>query len=155
MQLSDPPTTPQLDEYYKASMPDSDFLGDVDGFGLFHNWNPKQRLSEALRDYYVGTQEKPAGVNKRWLTFCRLNRFVTVEGNQVKWRAQSDLETELVRRVNNFCNLFAAGPKGAVKTMVTGKLHSEPWKYTGEMVKRFLKDVKDNLEKELGNQVRR
>jgi hypothetical protein len=153
MQLSDPPTNSQLDEYYKASAPEADLLGNVDGFGLFHNWNSKQPLSEALRDYYVGTQEKPAGVNKRWLTFCRLNRFVTLQGNQVKWRERAELLKELIPRVNNFLNLFAAGRVGAVRTIRYGWLNNQPWKHIEYMLTKFLDYVATNLKAELGSKV--
>jgi hypothetical protein len=153
MKLSDPPTNSQLDEYYKASAPESDLLGNVDGFGLFHNWNSKQPLSEALRDYYVETQEKPAGVNKRWLTFCRLNRFVTLQGNQVKWRERAELLKELIPRVNNFCNLFAAGRAGSIRTIREGWLNNQKWEYIPYMLNKFLDYVATNLKAELGSKV--
>ncbi len=153
MKLSNPPSNSELDEYYKASAPESDLLGDVDGFGMRDNWNSNQPLSEALRDYYMGTQEKPAGVNKRWLTFCRLNRFVIVQGNQVKWRQRSELLSELIPRVNNFCNLFGAGTAGAIRTIREGWLNNQKWDYTPYMLNKFLDYVVTNLKAELGTKV--
>ena len=153
MKLSNPPKNSELDEYYKASAPESDLLGDVDGFGLLENWNSNQPLSEALRDYYVGAQEKPAGVNKRWLTFCRLNRFVTVQGDQVKWRPRPEFVKEFVPRINKFCNLFAAGQKGTEKTLLEGWLNNEKWLHTPYMLNKFLDYVTTNLKNELGSKV--
>lgn len=153
MKLSNPPTTSELDEYYKASAPESDLLGDVDGFGMRDNWNSNQPLSEALGDYYVGTQEKPAGVNKRWLTFCRLNRFVTVQGDRVKWRLRPELLGELIPRMNNFCNLFGAGTEGTKKTLLEGWHNNQKWLYIPYMLNKFLDYVASNLNAELKSKV--
>ena len=156
IKLSRPPKTSQLDEYYKASAPESDLLGDVDGFGLYELYEKmksEQPLSEVLRDYYVGTQGKPAGVNQRWLTFCRINAFVTVQGNQVIWEPRAELLKDLIARANNFLNLFAAGRGGGVRTITEGWLNNEKWLYLPYMFNKFLDYVATNLKNERGSKV--
>ncbi len=151
MRLSIPPTTSELDEYYKASAPEADLLGNADGFGLFNDWNSSQSLSEALRNYYLGSQGRPAGVNRRWLKFCLLNGFVTNENDQVRWKPKLQLMNEWIPRINNFCNLYAPGPKGAQNTIVTFGLwrYNQQWRYTPYMLNKFLDYVITNLSAEL------
>lgn len=146
----------ELDLYYTASAPVPDLLGDVDGFGLFYEWqsNPGLSLSEVLQNYYGG--ENP-GVNNRWLTFCRLNGFVTTVGSEVTWKVSSIRDT-LIQRVNNMAALAedGAGYGGTVSLFrtifVTGQRPSpyREFSYTEYMLNKFLSYVYQNLQRELG-----
>jgi hypothetical protein len=150
LKLSNPPTALELDLYYDASAPVPDLLGDVDGFGLFHEWqsNPGHSLSELLQSYYEGTSP---GVNNRWLTFCRLNRFVTVVGDEIIWQVEN-IKDELVQRVNNMAALVFDGNQGAALAFATGQRPSpyREFPYTEYMLNKFLAYVYQNLQRELG-----
>jgi hypothetical protein len=152
MTLSKPPKKSELDEYYKASAPEADLLGNADGFGLFNDWNSSQSLSEALRNYYVGPQGRRAGMRRRWLKFCLLNGFVTNENDQVKWKPKSQLMKGWVPRIDNFCNLYAGGPKKAQETILPfgiSRYKHDKWAHTPYMLNKFLDYVITNLSAEL------
>jgi hypothetical protein len=149
--LSNPPTPRELDLYYRASAPAADLIADADGFGLFNDWQDDQPLSSLLRRYYLGgSQQSSPGVYKRWLTFCKLNRFVTTEGG-VTWRSREDLLEEIVVRVNNFGDLFSDGGNNAIANDISGIRNYRDFQYTPYMINKFLDYVKNNLRLEMGS----
>ena len=156
IRISNPPTTQDIDKYYEASAPEEDLLADVDSFGLYEDSfkdykdGEGPKLSTALRRYYLGSKSQEKGQKKRWTTFCRLNGFVVSVGNDLKWIVDEQKVSQLIRRINNFCNLYGAGDVSGVRTIMFDYRDSRKWPYTRTMLFKFLKWVRENLAKERG-----
>jgi hypothetical protein len=75
LKLSSTPTTEEIDEFYKASAPEPDILGDVDGFGIYAMFERGGSFSEQLEKYYLGWQGESPGFLFRWFLFSSLNEL--------------------------------------------------------------------------------
>ncbi|MGI0495508.1 hypothetical protein ACN4EG_27335 [Alkalinema pantanalense CENA528] len=151
LKLSSTPTQEEIDAFYKASAPEADILGDIDGFGLFDRFNSitraKQTLSQHLKEYYGLTSDSdPYTVRNRWRTF---------NGNQVTpidatfpfnlENLTGTAKQSWIDRINRFNNLAGDGNIAAV----TGQgRKSWIWNFTGAMFERFLGYAKEQLNKE-------
>jgi hypothetical protein len=140
--VSDP--SPTLEDYYQYSAPMTDILGDVDAFGIpFEKYG---RLSHALRTYYLGERGQGPGTRHRWAVFAEMNNLrYTVSGGKVSWTKET---RELVRkRLITFADLYALREDAV--TAAYGKVQHQKWPDADKFVDRFLKDVGENLEKDL------
>ena len=112
----------------------------MDGFGLYEAWQqqPSLSLSALLRKYYQGgTQQAVPGFYSRWLTFCRLNGFVTTGNGTISWQLDEEKYNQLIRRVNNMADLVVDGFRGAMATVLTGHTY-RTFPYTEYMLNKFL-----------------
>jgi hypothetical protein len=143
------PTPPSADAYWRMSAPEQDLLGDVDGFALKGQMSthPQQRLSEALRAYYLGQAGSTAGVSRRFQIFCAANGLTyRRDGGSITW--DTAWRTPTIERIDRFNTLYAAGTAGALYGSVVGPTRRN-WPHTGEMLDRFLNWLKPRLETEL------
>lgn len=146
----------KLDEFYKASAPEADILGDVDGFGLFDRFNTDSRrnkpLSVHLKEYYrrIG-DDVGFSYEKRWNTFANSYQIKQIRDKSGLYDGTFDIDelteetkTMWVNRIDNFNNLFGDGGVRA-----TLGLHKNwEWSYTRAMFNRFLAYTQDQLNKE-------
>ncbi|PZO50029.1 MAG: hypothetical protein DCF14_12895 [Phormidesmis priestleyi] len=144
------PTKEEIDAYYKASAPEADILGDVDGFGLFDRFNnpgrKDQRFSTHLKRYYLQNDAR-FDIHTRWQTFA--NEF---QAKPIEATFDADDLTEVakqawVSRINKFNNLFGDG-KFSVSPGGLGRNPNWNWAYTGDMFERFSKYVQEQLKNE-------
>jgi hypothetical protein len=143
------PTSPDLNVYWAASAPEQDLLGDVDSFGVNGAFAPTsgRKLSQALRQYYLGAAAGSAAVQRRYRTFCSANGLgYQLSTASVTW--DPSLSLRLVQRVNTFNDLYAAGRTGAAWGSVVGPSH-RAWPFTPAVVDRFLAWLKPRLEAEI------
>ncbi len=140
---------PNLNAYYQMSAPDADLLGDVDSFGTHEQWTtiPRQKLSEVLRMYYLGTPGTEAGIKSRLQTFCIKNNLNYAQsGNGVIWPLA--IRNSLVSRVNAFNDLVSAGKVGAIWGCIAGPT-KRAWPHTPQIIDIFLNWTRTHLEAEL------
>jgi hypothetical protein len=143
------PSPPTADAYWRMSAPDEDLLGDVDSFELKAQWSSQrgQKLSEALRSYYLGKGGAAAGVSNRFRGFCAANGLsYTQAGSSVTW--SPSWRAGLIARIDQFNDLYAAGATGSAWGSVFGPTR-RVWPHTPEMLDRFLSWLKPRLEAEL------
>jgi len=138
--------SPNLEDYYRNSMPMSDLLGDVDAFGMAHLVGP-QILSTALRYYYLSESGgPPLFPHYRWRNFAAANNLTYTEaGRTINWTTAA--RQNVMRQITDFANLFA-GRTHPLKAMTIG-VRPQPWPRAGAFADRFLRDIKKGLESEL------
>jgi hypothetical protein len=154
LKLSSTPTKEEIDAFYKASAPEADILGNVDGFGLFDRFNSfqpsirDQKLSAHLRDYYLrkgsGTQTQYS-IDSRWQTFADKRQIKPIEGTFDADELTETAKKEIwVPRINRFNNLFGDG--GLFALTGVNRNPNWDWKYyTEEMFNRFIAYVQEKL----------
>ena len=136
-----------VDEYFRASAPDEDLLGDIDAFRLRQQWAEQPgRLSEAVRRYYLGGAGS-RGVESRYATFCAAAgiRYQN-SGGTVTWDPSQ--RAALISQIDRFNDLFGAGTGGAIWGTLFGPTH-RTWPHTPAMLDKFLAWLKPRLEAEL------
>lgn len=159
------PSSPTLEAFYQMSAPVEDILGDADSFGLHAHWESSQggfwgfvsslllgpdRLSEVLRGYYLGSGRET--VSRRWQTFCARNGLLYTSSTDGRVTWDTSWHQALIARIDRFNDLYGAGTIGAVTGTARRVFSTVPpgqWPHTGEVLDRFLSDVKRRLEVEL------
>lgn len=145
------PATADFDVYYRASAPNEDLLGDADAYGTHQQWTAAsgQTLSQVLRAYYLGSGSTPAGVNRRWRTFCTRNSLgFTVSGGTITWSA--GIDATWGPRIDRLCDLFDSGFFSRVGSMTIGTAPSRgTWPYSLPALHRFLAWLKPRVEAEI------
>lgn len=147
-----PPSSPDLAEYYRMSAPTEDLLGDADSFGMQATFNSGAvSLSQAMSAYYLGSEGHAPVVNRRWQNFCARNGLRYTQSNPaVGWN--SSVRAMLITRVNTFSDLYAAGGIGSIWGAISGPSRRRGgWPHTPAVVDRFLEWVKTQLETELAS----
>jgi hypothetical protein len=140
---------PNLHAYYQMSAPNADLLGDADSFGAYHQWMiaERQKLSQILRAYYLGTSHTEAGIKRRWQIFCARNNldYMHME-NTIMWSPA--IKSYLISRINAFNDLASAGKMGALWGCIIGPI-KRAWPHTPQVIDIFLHWIKAHLEAEL------
>ena len=138
------PATPDFDVYYRMSAPEEDILGDVDAYGVRAQMvaAPNQKVSEALRAYYLGASGQPAGVSRRWQAFAAANQLTRPDGS---WAPDTAFWAD---RINKFSDLYGAGNAGVAWAVTVGTPSHRDWPLTHAALDRFLKFVRQELEAE-------
>jgi hypothetical protein len=141
------PTKEELDNFYKASAPEPDILGDVDGFGLFDKMNSSlnndKPLSKILEEYYLSYPEGQLqySVKARWQTFANGFQVKSIEGT---FKVNDLTEAEKIAwisRIDTFNNLFGDSAIKAVAPPLRNL--NWKWQYTKDMFERFIAYTKD------------
>lgn len=138
-----------FEAYWAMSAPGEDILGDVDTFGMQEQWTraPHTRVSELLREHYLGVDGHAPGVSRRWQSFCRANGFrYRDDGGRVTW--DPSVRPFWVNRVNRFSDVYGAGRAGSAWGSTVGPAH-RLWPYTGRALDHFMDYVRNQLEREL------
>lgn len=146
------------DSFMSYSVPDSDLLGDVDGFTMkqLSMAFPNLPLSSLLYRYYLN----PSGkfVDKRYWFFCQMNQLNYNYGRR-DWTYVDDIHKTYVERIDRCVQLFYAGLFGSAGR-TAGQLFScnEPVAWKGHraskvMLQKFLGWLKPRLEEELRSTV--
>jgi hypothetical protein len=145
------PQTASFDEYYAASAPDEDLLGDIDAFSAEEQSRSSsgQRLSQILRATYLGTAG-PARVRQRFRTFAARNSLgYSQAGASITWDLAA-IEAVWLPRIDRLCDLFDAGFWSLAGSVTVGTSRSRgTWPYSREALRRFLAWLKPRLEAEL------
>jgi hypothetical protein len=136
-----------VEEYFRASAPDQDLLGDIDAFRMKQQWaeHRDSTLSAAIRRYYAGGAGSH-GVDVRYATFCaRAGIRYSMAGGAVTW-SNPDM---LIKQIDRFNDLYGAGSFGTAWGTVFGPSH-RTWPRTSIMLDRFLDGwLRARLEAEL------
>ncbi|PSB17901.1 hypothetical protein C7B65_17005, partial [Phormidesmis priestleyi ULC007] len=146
------PTKEEIDEYYKASAPEADILGDVDGFGLFDRFNSPdrkdQRLSTHLKEYYLQTgNDIKFSIRSRWKTFAAKFQATPIEATFDADELTAPVKQAWVDRINRLNNLFGDGGIAATIAPVLRNPNWN-WTYTKAMFDRFVEYVQEQLKNE-------
>jgi hypothetical protein len=143
--------SPDFEDYYRASTPNEDLLGDADSFGTHEQATAAgpSALSNVLRVYYLGERGNQAGVARRWRTFCARNHFSYVFLNgQLTWDA--GIFGTWLPRLNRLCDLFASGAMSRLGSMAFGTSPSRgDWPQNRLALQHFLDWIRPRLEAEL------
>jgi peptidoglycan hydrolase-like protein with peptidoglycan-binding domain len=126
-----PSPTDNVDEYFRMSAPDSDLVGDIDGFNIANIWiGTGGNLSVPLAAYYIDGDTAPGGYRRRYRDFLANN--VGDPDNPPSWRSMTALfET----RINRFNDLFFIGAIGALTTLSPPPPKS--WRRTHDVLELF------------------
>ena len=134
-------------EYFRASAPEQDLLGDIDAFGMQRQWaSHPGSLSSAIRLFYSGTAGT-GGVSSRYQAFTAGTgiRYTNAAGT-VTWDAGQ--RAALISQIDRFNDLYGAGVGGTIWGSLFGPSH-RAWPHTPAMLEMFLAWLKPRLEAEL------
>ena len=145
------PSGPTEDDFFDYSAPESDLLGDVDGFVMNHLYasKPNASLSQLFNYYYAN----PSGkfVDKRFWFFCFLNQMNYNYGTK-DWANINSIYTTYLPRIDRCVDLFYSGAFGALGNFIKSPV-SNPAKnsYTSSKIylQKFLDWLKPRLQSEL------
>jgi hypothetical protein len=147
IRLDGVPIEDAIDAFYKASAPEADILGDIDGFGLFDRFNSSTRkdlpLSTQLKEYYLRSgSDIPFSVSSRWRTFAN-----SYQAKPITATFDIDELTEInkqtwVQRIDRFNNLFG---DGAIAVTTGQGRQVRDWTYTRAMFDRFVEYIQEHL----------
>jgi hypothetical protein len=136
-----------VEEYFQASAPEPDLLGDIDAFRLRRIWRDGVvPLSVALRRFYAGGGGFVA-LESRYAAFCSgAGIRYTFAGGMVTWDASQ--RADLIRQVDRFNDLYGGGIWGAIWGTLTSPTH-RTWPDTPAMLDKFLAWLKPRLQADL------
>jgi Putative peptidoglycan binding domain len=130
-----------LPGYFKMSAPDPDLFGDIDGWCILELWKSKGgSLSDILTSYYLSDADH--GFHRRIRTFVG-DTFGNPDPkgpNPFPGAARAFW----VRRVNRFCDLFAAGSG----SLTASNPPRGQWVFAEQVFDRFLSGLYTEYQKE-------
>lgn len=142
---------PTEDDFFEYSAPDSDLLGDIDGFVMNHFFksHPNASLSQLFYLYYTNTSGK--FVDKRFWFFCFLNQM-NYNYATMDWANVNSIYTTYLPRIDRCVDLFYSGALGAIGNLLKSPI-SSPAKgsYVSSKIylQKFLDWLKPRLQAEL------
>jgi subtilisin family serine protease len=136
-----PDGQPDVDGYYRMSAPDSDLVGDIDGFNIIYAWLKGRPLSSALIAYYTDGETVPGGYRRRFRSFLGTQ----FGGGQLDAVQEAAAAAKWTPRVNRFNDLFAAGLFGSLAITPPPPRR---WQFTPDVLSKFFQFLRSGLKTE-------
>ncbi|GAL84241.1 hypothetical protein MYP_1469 [Sporocytophaga myxococcoides] len=135
------------DDFFSWSAPDSDLLGDIDGFVMKHlsSMHPTETLSEIFNRYYI-QPPKDTFARKRYWFFCFLNELNYNYATQ-DWEDINYIRSKYNPRIDRCVDLFYSGFWSLPGSVSPPSKKS--YKDTSMFLQLFLDWLKPRLQEEL------